>query len=79
MSPTAEKSTETIQIADSLIYPTRKVLSPTSEKPSGTKDVEQGNEPEALDLNSDLDTKKKQVRLGFDAVIVTQDTLLIVE
>ena len=70
MSPTAEKSTRSIQIADVSINPTRKALSPTTEKLSGTNDVEQGKEPESVDLHPDLDGKKKQVRREFIVVMV---------
>lgn len=63
MSTTAEKQSGTIQIADDLIIPTRRVQSySASEKPSGTSDLEQGTESPTQDTYLDFEAKKKQVR-----------------
>jgi hypothetical protein len=62
MSPTAQKPPGNIKIVEDSIYPTPLSLSHTSEKQSGSSDVEQGKEPQVPDEYSDFDAKKKQVR-----------------
>jgi hypothetical protein len=68
----------TIQIADDSIYPAHKAVPVTSEKESSTEDAENGSEQAAPDLLADLDTKKKQVRLKLQVVMLVQCTSLTI-